>query len=73
MTRHRLAEWRHGLWAFDNPVGFGGQSGHDHDLLDGTGACNTARLSGQTQATLNPNAAKGIWSQECFEEALPPA
>jgi hypothetical protein len=60
-----------GAWAFDNPEGFGGNSGHDHVLLDGTGACNTARLSGQTQGTFDPNAAKGIWSGECFEAALP--
>ena len=60
-----------GAWAFDNPEGFGGNSGHADVLLDGTGACNTARLSGQTQGTFDPNAAKGIWSGECFEAALP--
>lgn len=60
-----------GGWAFDNPAGFGGNSGHGDALLSGTGACTTARLSGQTQGTFDPNDAKGIWSQDCFEAALP--
>jgi hypothetical protein len=60
-----------GAWGFDTPQGFGGESGHGHVLLDGTGACNTARLSGQTQGTFNPNAAKGIWSGDCFDAAVP--
>jgi hypothetical protein len=60
-----------GAWAFDNPEGFGGNSGHGHVLLDGTGACNTARLTGQTKGSFDPNDAKGIWGGDCFEAALP--
>ena len=58
-----------GIWVFDNPSGFGGNSGHEHVLLSGTGACSAARLDGQTQGTLDPNDAKGIWGQECFADA----
>src|SRR5262245_22821320 len=54
------------IWAFDNPSGFGGNSGHSDVLLDGTGACSEARLSGQTQGTNAISDVKGIWSQECF-------
>ena len=58
-----------GLWAFDNPAGFGGKSGHDPVLLSGTGACNAARLSGQTGGSLQVVDLKGIWSGDCFVQA----
>ena len=58
-----------GFWAFDNPSGFGGNSGHAPVLLDGTGACNEARLSGQTQGSMFVGDAKGIWSEDCYIEA----
>jgi hypothetical protein len=56
-----------GLWAFDNPAGFGGQSGHDQVLLDGTGACSEARLIAQTKGVLDPSLLKGIWSGDCLD------
>jgi len=58
-----------GIWVLDNPAGFGGQSGHEDALLDGTGACNNARLTGQTGGGVDFSALKGIWSEDCVIQA----
>ncbi len=58
-----------GIWVFDNPAGFGGKSGHESVLLDGTGACSASRLNGQTGGELDFDALKGIWSQDCVLQA----
>jgi hypothetical protein len=58
-----------GFWAFDNPAGFAGNSGHGDALLDGTGACSEARLSGQTHGSMSVADAKGIWSEDCYVDA----
>ena len=48
------------IWAFDKP-------GEDAVLLDGSHACTFTRLNAQSK---NDGSANGIWSEECFEEAV---
>jgi hypothetical protein len=56
------------IWVFDTPDNF-----HDRrsdGLLDGSGACNASRLQGQTGGDVTIDSLKGIWSEECVNEAL---
>ena len=54
------------IWVFDTPDNF--HNGTSNGLLDGSGACNAARLLGQTKQ-LSTDTVHGIWSEECFNEA----
>ena len=56
------------IWVFATPDNF--HNGRSDGLLDGSGACNASRLSGQTKGVLTPDNLKGIWSEDCVNEAL---
>jgi len=56
------------IWVFDTPDNF--HDGKSDGLLDGSGACNAARLQGQTKGVLTPDSLNGIWSEECVNRAL---
>jgi hypothetical protein len=53
------------IWVMDTPDNF--QNGKGDGLLDNSGACNGSRLAGQTKNFTGD--VKGIWSEECFNEA----
>ena len=55
------------FWVFDTPDGF--HAGTADALLEGSGACNAARLQGQTKGDLTIDSLKGIWSEDCVNEA----
>ena len=54
------------IWVFETPENF--HNGTSDGLLDGSGACNASRLLGQTHQ-LTTDTVRGIWSEECFDEA----
>jgi len=56
------------FWAFDTPDNF--HNGKSDGLLDGSAACNSSRLMGQTQGELSIDALNGIWSEDCVNAAL---
>jgi len=55
------------VWVFGTPENF--RNGTADALLDGTGACNAARLGGQTKGILTADTLKGIWTPECLIDA----
>lgn len=56
------------FWIMDTPDNF--RNGAGEALLDGSGACNGARLTGQTGGELSIDTLDGIWSESCVEAAL---
>jgi hypothetical protein len=55
------------IWVFDTPDNF--HHGTSDGLLDGSAACNAARLQGQTGGVLTLDNLKGIWSEDCVNQA----
>jgi hypothetical protein len=55
------------FWVFDTPDNF--QGGKGDALLENTGACNAARLKGQTGGDVTIDSLNGIWSEDCVNEA----
>jgi hypothetical protein len=55
------------FWVFDTPDHF--HAGNADALLEGSAACNAARLQGQTGGQLTIDALNGIWSEECVNQA----
>ncbi len=51
------------IWVFGVPENF--QNGRADALLENSGACNGARLLGQSK----DDQLSGIWSEECFDRA----
>lgn len=55
------------IWVFQSPENF--HNGRSDGLLDGSGACNASRLRGHTR-NFTSDTVHGIWSEECFNDAL---
>jgi hypothetical protein len=55
-------------WGFSVPDNFMNGQG---DALLTNATCPTARLIGQSKGVLDPADLHGIWSEQCFEKALP--
>jgi hypothetical protein len=55
------------IWVFLTPDNF--RNGGADALLENTGACNASRLLGQTKGELSIDSLKGIWSEECVNDA----
>lgn len=56
------------IWVFGVPDNF--RNGTADALLEGSAACNGSRLLGQAHDVLDPRQPKGIWSEQCFNDAL---
>lgn len=56
------------FWVFGTPDNF--RNGKADALLAGTGACSASRLIGQTKGDIDIDALKGIWSEQCVNDAL---
>jgi hypothetical protein len=56
------------FWVMDTPDNF--HNGSADTLLEGTGACNAARLLGQTGGDITIDTLDGIWSEACVDGAI---
>jgi len=56
------------FWVMDTPDNF--HNGDAEALLDGSGACNGSRLTGQTGGALSIDTLDGVWSEACVDSAV---